>query len=95
MPYTVAVSFDTFYQNINLSGDHRDTANRRRDGIVSMLKKNMTVIESFSSGSIPRYTALKGHADLDVMVALHYSKHIKDKKPSEVTSRSKGCTGRV
>lgn len=84
MPYTVAVSFDTFYQNINLSGDHRDTANRRKDDIVSTLKKNMNVVESFSSGSIPRYTALKGHADLDVMVALHYSKYIKDKKPSEV-----------
>ncbi|WP_425054846.1 SMODS domain-containing nucleotidyltransferase [Pseudomonas abyssi] len=84
MPYTVAVSFDTFYQNINLSGDHRDTANRRRDDIVSTLKKKLHVIESFSSGSIPRYTALKDHADLDVMVALHYTKHIKGKKPSEV-----------
>lgn len=84
MPYTVAVSFDNFYQNINLSGDHRDTANRRRDDIVSALKKKLDVIEAFASGSIPRYTALKGHADLDVIVALHYSKHIKDKLPSQV-----------
>ncbi len=84
MPYTVAVSFDNFYQNINLSGSHRDTANRRRDDIVSSLKKNFDVIESFATGSIPRYTALSGHADLDVIIALHYSKHIKDKKPSEV-----------
>ena len=84
MPYTVAVSFDKFYQNINLSGDHREAANRRRDDIVKTLKKNLNVIEAFSSGSIPRYTALKDHADLDVMVALHYGDHIKGRKPSEV-----------
>ena len=84
MPYTVPVSFDNFYQNINLSGDHRDTANKRRDDIVSTLKKKLDVVEAFASGSIPRYTALKGHADLDVIVALHYSKHIKDKLPSQV-----------
>lgn len=84
MPYTVPVSFDGFYQNINLSGDHRDTANTRRDDIVTTLKKKLEVVEAFSSGSIPRYTALKGHADLDVIVALHYSKHIKDKLPSQV-----------
>jgi len=84
MPYSVALSFSYFYDNINLPGNHRDTANRRRDDIVSSLKKKFDVMESFSSGSIPRYTALKGHADLDIIVALHYSNHIKDKKPSEV-----------
>lgn len=84
MPYTVAISFDNFYQNINLSGDHRDTANRRKDDIVSKLEKDLDVLDAFASGSIPRYTALKEHADLDVIVALHYAKHIKDKKPSQV-----------
>lgn len=84
MAYTIAVSFDTFYTNINLAGSHRDTANRRRDNIVSSLKKNFHVIEAFASGSIPRYTALKKHADLDVIVALHHGKHMKNKKPSEV-----------
>jgi hypothetical protein len=84
VPYTVAVSFDKFYQKINLSGDHRDTANRRKNDIVSTLKKKLDVLEAFASGSIPRYNALKGHADLDVIVALHYSKHIKDKLPSQV-----------
>ena len=59
-------------------------ANRRRDDIVSIFKKKLDVIEAFASGSIPRYTALKGQADLDVIVALHYSKHIKEKLPSQV-----------
>ncbi len=84
MPYTVALSFDNFYQNINLSGDHREIANRRKDDIVLKLKNNFDVIEAFASGSIPKYTALKERADLDVIIALRYSKHIKDKKPSEV-----------
>lgn len=84
MPYTVEVSFTEFYDAINLGGDHRGTANTRRDDIVKKLSKTFTIIESFSSGSIPKYTALKEHADLDVIVALHYGKHIKDKTPTQV-----------
>ena len=84
MPYTVEASFTSFYDEINLGGDHRETANTRRDDIVSKLSKTFTILESFSNGSIPKYTALKEHADLDVMVALHYSKHIKDKTPTQV-----------
>lgn len=84
MPYTVAVSFDRFCENINLGGNHRDTANTRRDDIVATLGKSFEIVESFSTGSIPKYTALKQHADLDVMVALHYGKHIKDKTPTQV-----------
>ncbi|UVL30144.1 nucleotidyltransferase domain-containing protein [Pseudomonas donghuensis] len=84
MPYTVPVSFDQFYEKINLAGDHRDTANRRRDDIVKTLSKSFEIIESFSTGSIPKFTALKDHADLDVMVVLHYGKHIKDKTPTQI-----------
>jgi len=84
MPYTVPVSFDKFRENIELTGDHRDTANRRKDDMVSSLKNDFTVLDAFPSGSIPRYTAVKGYADLDVIVVLHYGKHIKNKRPSQV-----------
>lgn len=84
MAFTVSAAFDQFYGNINLSGDHRDTANGRRDHIVSLLKKNLDVLEAFPSGSIPRFTAVRGYADVDVIAALHYSKHIKDKTPAQL-----------
>ncbi|MDA9542275.1 hypothetical protein ACM41_39905 [Bradyrhizobium sp. CCBAU 21362] len=84
MAYTVEASFNAFYEEINLSGDHRDTANKRRDRIVDLLKNDFTILEAYSAGSIPKYTALRGHADLDVIVALHYGKHVKDKLPSVV-----------
>ncbi|MFM6129198.1 MAG: SMODS domain-containing nucleotidyltransferase [Sphaerospermopsis kisseleviana] len=84
MPYTVATSFDTFYGNINLGGDHRDTANGRRDDIVSKLNRTFAIVDAFSSGSIPKYTALRANADLDVMVVLNWTKHIKDKTPTAV-----------
>lgn len=86
MAYLVSTSFEQFFSNINLPGDHRDVANSRRDRIVSLLKKDFTVLEAFSIGSIPKFTAIKGYADLDVMVALHYANHIKDKRPSQVLS---------
>ena len=84
MPYTVDVSFDKFYDAINLDGDHRETANSRKDRIVQLLNNDFEILEAFSTGSIPKFTALKNMSDLDVMVILHYGKHIKDKTPSEV-----------
>ena len=84
MAYSVDYSFGLFYDAINLSGDHRETANSRRDDVVGKLKKDFSVVDSFGTGSIPKYTALKGHADLDVMVVLHFSKHIAGKTPTQV-----------
>src|SRR5262245_30250902 len=84
MATTVEAAFNSFYGEINLSGDHREVANSRRDSVVSLLKYDFEVLDAFSTGSIPKYTALKGRADLDVMVVLHYGKHIKDKAPIQV-----------
>jgi hypothetical protein len=84
MPYTVLYSFSQFLEAINLSGDHRSTANTRRDHVAKLLKNDFEIIEAFSTGSIPRFTAVRGYADLDVMLALHYSNHIKDRTPSRV-----------
>lgn len=91
MPYTVAVSFDKFRQDIEISGTHRETATRRRNSIVSLLKGDFEILDAFPSGSIPRYTAVRGYADLDVIVVLHYGKHIKGKKPSEVLKEVRDC----
>lgn len=93
MPYTVEVSFDQFYDNINLGGEHREIANSRRDNIVSKLSKSFEVLDSFSTGSIPKYTALKDHADLDVMVVLHYAKHIKGNTPTQVLQSVRDSLG--
>ena len=49
-----------------------------------MLKKDFHILEAFATGSIPRYTALKGYADLDIIVVLHYGKHTKGRLPSSV-----------
>jgi hypothetical protein len=84
MPYTVPVSFDRFVENISLTGDHKETANARKERIVSLLGNTFAILDAFSTGSIPRGTAIKGHADLDVMVVLHHGKHIKGKTPEQV-----------
>ena len=86
MPYLVDTCFREFYGKINLPGDHRTTANARRESVVRYLK-DLNVIDSFATGSIPRYTALSGSSDLDVIVVLHYGNHIKGKKPSQVLQR--------
>ena len=91
MANTVDAAFDAFYEQINLSGDHRDTANVRKERIVSLLKGDFDILDAFSTGSIPKFTALKGRADLDVMIVLHYGKHIKDKTPSQVLDGIRAC----
>ena len=84
MAYTVQASFDQFYTSINLSGDHREIANTRKDWLLNLLNSKFTILDSFSTGSIPRYTAVKNFADVDIMLALHYGKHVKDKTPNQV-----------
>lgn len=84
MAYTLPVAFDQFYDAINLSGDHRAIANTRRAWLERALKGKLEVLETIAFGSIPRFTALSDHADVDVLVALHYGQHIKDKQPSTV-----------
>jgi SMODS domain-containing protein len=84
MPYTVLASFNKFLENISLTGDHKETASARKDRVVSLLSKSFAILDAFATGSIPRGTALRTVADLDVMVVLHWSKHIKDKNPTQV-----------
>lgn len=82
---SVNAAFKKFYDGITLIGDQRNICNTRRDNVIADLEKSFDIIDSFATGSIPKYTALrKPDPDVDVMVVLHYGKHIKDKKPSEV-----------
>ncbi len=84
MAYTVPASFEAFVSNISLGSDHHETAQSRKDHIVSLLEKDFEVLDAFATGSIPRLTALKAHADLDVIVVLHYGKHVKGKTPQQL-----------
>ncbi len=84
MALTVSAAFDAFHGAINLGGDHREVANSRKETLLGYLKKSFDVLDAFAIGSIPKYTALKGDADLDIMVVLHYTKHIKDKTPKQL-----------
>jgi hypothetical protein len=84
LAYTVDASFNQFYGAINLSGDHRATATQRKDHLIQILGNRFHVIDSLGTGSIPKMTALHGYADIDIMLVLHYGKHIIGKSPSEV-----------
>jgi Second Messenger Oligonucleotide or Dinucleotide Synthetase domain len=84
MPYSVTYSFEKLRENIEVSSYDRDVAAKRRDRLVTLLDNDFDILEAFTTGSLPKYTAVKGHADLDIIVALHFSKHIKDKMPSRV-----------
>ncbi|WP_406355394.1 SMODS domain-containing nucleotidyltransferase [Streptomyces sp. NBC_00658] len=93
MVWTVPYAFNQFYADINLPGDHRALANTRKDWILRRIGTSLNILNSFPMGSIPRFTALKNHADLDVILVLHFGQHVKDKKPSVVLSDVKSALG--
>ena len=93
MPYTVPVSFDKFLENISLTGDHNETATARKDRIVSLLQNAFTILDAFPTGSISNGTALRAQADLDVMVVLHWSKHVEGKNPEQVLQGVRDALG--
>ena len=93
MPYLVQTAFDQFYAAINLPGDHRTTANDRRDRIVTRLRNKFVLVDAFATGSIPRMTALQGHADVDVMVVLHHGNHIAGRAPANVLRSVRDALG--
>ncbi len=84
MAFTVDAAFNTFFDTINLSGNHRDTANSRREHLIGLLGNSFSIVDSFSMGSIPKFTALSGHADLDIMLVLNYEKYVRGKTPVQV-----------
>jgi hypothetical protein len=84
LPYTVPVSFDKFIENISVSGNQSETASSRSQSIVNLLDKDFTITEAFPLGSLVSGTSLKGHADADVMMVLHFGKHVAGKSPTEV-----------
>ena len=84
MPYTVPVSFDKFIENISVSGNQSETAKSRSQSIVNLLDKEFSILEAFPLGSLVSGTSLKGHADADVMLALHFGNHVEGKSPAEV-----------
>jgi hypothetical protein len=93
--WTVAYAFDQFHSNINLPGDHRTLANTRKDWILRRIGTSLDVLDSFPMGSIPRFTALKDHADLDVMIVLHYGPYSrKSSPPSVLAPAAYDATGR-
>ena len=94
MAYSTEDAFNRYFTTINLPGDHRATANNRASWVAQRLRnRGLTVLDAFPMGSIPRYTALEEYSDLDVMTVLHFSQHLKDRKPSNVLLTVRSALG--
>ncbi len=93
MALTVDAAFTAYYDAINITSDLRSDANARKDFLVGVIKKQLEVTDAFPSGSIARFTGIRDHSDVDIMVVLHYSKHIKDKSPAEVLQLVRDALG--
>jgi hypothetical protein len=84
MPYLISTCFNEFLDAISITGNMGDVALTRSKSIASYLESSFEILDIFATGSLTRGTALRGSSDIDVMVVLHYSKHIKGKSPRVV-----------
>jgi predicted nucleotidyltransferase len=83
MPYLLSTCFDRFLESITVTGNAKAAAKTRRDGVTQLLEKRLALLDSFATGSLVRGTGLRNVSDVDVMVVLHYTKHLKDKTPKQ------------
>lgn len=93
MPYLVSTSFDKFIENITVGGDPKKTATARRDSIMDLLKEKLEILDAFPTGSLVRNTALKNSSDVDVVIVLHYGKHIENKTPKQLLESVQSALG--
>lgn len=93
MPYLISTAFDGYYSAINLPGDHRTAANSRKEWIVTRLRTRFEIVDSGTIGSVPRFTALRDKADVDVLVALHHGRHVRGRTPQQLLSHVRMALG--
>ena len=81
MSFIVQDSMEEFIKNISISCDYSNMIEERTNKVTKLLSKKFDVLEIFPVGSLVTYTAIKDYVDIDIVMALHYSKHIKRKDP--------------
>ncbi len=93
MTHTVSSAFEEFRKNLEPPNYDRTIATKRKEHLLSLLRDDFMILDAFATGSLPKYTAVKGYADLDIFVVLHYGKHAEGKKPSEVLQAVRDSLG--
>ncbi|MEA2911087.1 MAG: hypothetical protein QOJ15_3168 [Bradyrhizobium sp.] len=75
MPTTVAVAFEQFRRNLEITDPQTGTVSTRQEGVRDALNRGMNVVEDFLTGSYRRQTMISPlkEADVDVFVALDAS----------------------
>lgn len=86
MVRSAGLGFFGLDEQLALSGIHEEAAQDRCDHLIELLSDEFSIIEAFPTGSIPRGTAIRGHADLDIVVVLE-GWEWRGEKPSDVLQR--------
>jgi hypothetical protein len=86
MVRTAELGFFELDRELALSDKHEEIARERCEHLIDLLSDEFSVVEAFPTGSIPRGTAVSGHADLDIIVVLDDWEWRGD-RPSQVLQR--------
>lgn len=70
MLLTVAEAFDKFRSNLEPTNSEVDDASRRHQKIRSQIAAELSVADSFLTGSYARHTAVRPLKDVDIMIVL-------------------------
>ena len=80
MATTIIQSFSTFKSNLEITGLQQETVSTRQINVRDAVKKELTVLDSFLTGSYSRSTMIAplSEADIDIFVVLSSEYYEKD-----------------
>lgn len=73
MPRTITQGFQILKENLEITDLQSESVSSRQINVRDLLKKELTVLDSFLTGSYKRNTMIAplGEADVDIMLVLH------------------------
>jgi hypothetical protein len=83
---TAELGFFELDEELALPDAHEEAAQERCDHLIDLLSDEFSIVEAYPTGSIPRGTAIRGHADIDIIVVLEDWEWRGD-KPSQILQR--------
>lgn len=77
MPTTIPAAFTTLRSHLNITGLQSETVSARQQGLLDLVASELTVLDSFLTGSCSRSTLIAplDEADIDVVVVLDAEYH--------------------
>lgn len=91
MVTTIVSAFQKLKENLEITGLQKSTVSTRQENVREAVKNEMTVLDSFLTGSYSRHTMIAPlkEADIDIFIVLHPSYYYETAGPASLLDKVK------